>query len=119
MNITPRKSEAEALLSVLDEWDPMIRVGACSPEDRLAMAKALIKTVWASLLDRDYYVYAFRFTSGALTLPFGPFTSAAEAARFAKKVAVGSGEHVIAKVYGPAPNDRIASLYPSAQEATS
>jgi hypothetical protein len=120
VNISPRKNEVEAVLSVLDEHKPVVVLGV-SPEyaaERLAMGKALIKAVWVALMDRDFYVYAYRFPSGPPTLPFGPFTSRSEAERFAKNVAIDArGSHVVVKVYGPAPADRIATLYP-AQEAT-
>lgn len=91
MRITPRKSEVESLVRILQDDS------YASPE---AMAKDLFKSAYSSLLERDWEAFAHRFDTG-LTIAWGPFSSTIEAERFGRGVGLG-GVNAVVKLHSPA-----------------
>lgn len=84
MNITPRKAEITALVTLLesDAYD--------SAE---ALAKEVFKTAYELLLDRDWWAYALRFKSGPPAIFWGPLSSENEARKFAERAGLVGVEH--------------------------
>lgn len=75
MNITPRTSEVDAVVELLEssEYD-----------DAKSLAKDIIKRVWSELEKRDFYAALYRYGSGEPTISYGPFSGEGEATRFLK-----------------------------------
>lgn len=81
-NLTPRRDEVRRVMEVLESTD------FTSGEE---MAKAVIKTVHDLFEEREWTALAWRDKSDGtgLSLAWGPFTSATEAERFAKRLDAG------------------------------
>src|SRR5690348_9149006 len=91
MRLTPRKAEVEAVVSILEtdnEYDTLE-----------SMAKDIIETVYERFLEREWYAYGVQFDG--LSIGYGPFTSANEAGKFRKRLALGLPDG-LAKLYSPA-----------------
>lgn len=82
-NLTPRKDEVRRVVEILESSDF---------ETGEAMAKAIIKETYQILLERSWFALLWRTNTATgrdLSLSWGPFTSATEAERFAKKLEIG------------------------------
>lgn len=95
MRITPRKTELAAVVELLesDEFD--------SAND---LAKAIVRTVFSELMERDLWCLASRLVPGGaepVTVLYGPFTSETEATRFAKAAEI-TGLNLALPMYSPA-----------------
>lgn len=92
MRITPRKEEIAPVVEILESDD------YASGE---AMAKALIKLIADNLWMRDWYALGFKFREDdPFWLPYGPFSSEADAIATAKKYGPGGIARTV-KLYSP------------------
>lgn len=91
MRLTPRGNEVKAVVAIMesDEYD--------SAE---AMAKAVIKRIAELFAEREWAAWVYRENPEAFYLPYGPFSSATEAKRFAGRyVEMLRGQHMILPLY--------------------
>ena len=94
MRVTPRGTEVKAIVELLESGDF---------DSADALAKAVIKRTAELFAERDWYAWVYRESPDAFYIPHGPFSSDAEAKKFAGKyVEMLIGEHMILPLYSTA-----------------
>lgn len=99
MKLTPRGNEYKAVIPLLESDE------FASAE---ALAKAVVKAVYDELIERDWFIHAYRAGPGSPVVAWGPFSSEKELERFAASLDCG-GQHIGRKLFSPAKQARVVA----------